>query len=400
MYDNTILKGIRVLDLTRYASGPCCTQILGDMGADVWKVERPGSGDETRTFLPLKDGESGYYHSYNRNKRSISLNYTKPEGRELLLELVKEVDVVVENNAYGVMEKYNIGYDVLSQINPTLIMGSISGFGQKNSPHLKKPAFDGVCQAMGGMISMTGYPEKSVKVGPCIVDNLAGIYCAMGILAALYERSISGKGQHVDVAMLDTCIANLEGAITAYGFTGHPMPRFGNGHPSVGCTGAYDTADGVNTIYMNCSSQKLADRIADAIGHPELKEDERFTSNSARQQNSAFLDSLINGYTSKLPREQVLKEFAEAGIPCGPVNNTEDVFNDPHGRMRGLIRDLDHPVVGKVSVTMTPICFSRTAIREDSTAAPAVGDNNEYVYQEILHKDTNTLTKLHEMNII
>ena len=400
MYDSTILKGIRVLDLTRYASGPCCTQILGDMGADVWKVERPGTGDESRSFFPIKDGQSGYFHAYNRNKRSISLNYTKPEGREILLELVKQVDVVVENNAYGVMEKYNIGYDVLKEINPTLILGSISGFGQKNSPHLKKPAFDGVCQAMGGMISVTGYPEKSVKVGPCIVDNLGGIYCAMGILAALYERSISGKGQHVDVAMLDACIANLESAITAYGFTGEPQPRYGNGHPSVGCTGAYDTLDGVNTIYMNCSSQKLADKIADAIGHPELKTDDRFTSNSARQQNSAFLDGLINEYTSKRTRAQILQEFAEAGIPCGPVNSTEDVYKDPHGRMRGIIRDLDHPTIGKVSVAMTPICFSRTAIREDSTAAQEVGESNDYIYQEILHKDAETLAKLRETKII
>lgn len=400
MFDNTCLKGLRVLDVTRFLAGPTCCQILSDLGADVWKIERPGSGDDGRTFAPFKNGESGWYHAFNRNKRSITLNYTKPEGRELFYELVKQCDVLVENNAAGVMKKYQLDYESVTKYNPSIVYVSISGFGQADSPYVNFPAFDGVAQAFGGLIAMNGRADQpGIKIGPGVVDEISGYMGAISVLGALYEREKSGKGQFVDVAMMDATINFTENAVTYYSFTGENMPRVGNGHPSIGMTGCFDTLEGKDTFYMNISSDKFALLILDAIGHPELKDDPRCATNQTRHDNTEWLEGLINEYTAKRPRDEVIAQFQKMRIPCAPVNTMEDCFKEPHFKQRGVIVEMEHPKIGKYAVTMTPLKMSRTPLREP-TPAEDIGASNEAVYGEILGKSAEELAKLKEQKII
>ncbi|MDR1797518.1 MAG: CoA transferase [Clostridiales Family XIII bacterium] len=401
MFDNTCLKGVRVLDITRYASGPTCTMHLAGFGADVWKAERPGSGDETRTYEPTRDGESSYFHAMNANKHSFTLNYTKPEGREIFLSLAAKVDVVVENTVAGVLERYGIAYDTLREINPALIMASISGFGQKDSPYTNKAAFDGMVQAMSGMMSVTGYPEQAgVKAGPALADIITGYFGAMGILAALYERTVSGKGQHIDAAMMDCMIASFEHFIPAYAFSGKPMHRIGNGHSAVGCTNSFDTLDGPGTVYISCSSDGIAHKIADAIGHPELKEDPRYATNGSRVEYRDFIDPIINDWTCRRTREQIAQAFDAVGIPNGPVNSIADVYHDPHVAQRGLIVKYRHAEKGtEIPLVRTPLKFSRTPVREDGPG-PVLGDYNEYIYKDVLQLSSERIDDLRGKGII
>lgn len=400
MFENTCLKGLRVLDVTRFLAGPTTCQILSDLGADVWKIERPGVGDDGRTFAPFKEGESGWYHAFNRNKRSITLNYTKPEGRELFYELVKQCDVLVENNAAGVMKKYGLDYESVVQYNPSIVYASISGYGQKDSPYVNFPAFDGVAQAFGGLISLNGKEDQpGMKVGVGVIDLISGYMATIGVLAALCEREKSGKGQHIDTCMVDACLNFTENAVTYYSFTGENMPRCGNGHPSIGMTGCFDTLEGKDTFYMNISSDKFAWLILDAIGHPELKDDPRCASNLTRRQNAEFLDGLVNEYTSKLPRDEVIAQFQAMRIPCAPVNTIADCFKEPHFQQRGEIVELEHPKVGKYAVTMTPFRMSRTPFRQPEPAQD-LGQSNEDVYHGILGRSLEDLGALKEKGII
>jgi len=400
MYENTCLKGLRVLDVTRFLAGPTTCQILSDMGADVWKIERPGTGDDGRTFSPFKNGESGWYHAFNRNKRSITLDYTKPEGRELFYELVKQCDVLIENNAAGIMKKYYIDYESVVKYNPSIIYGSISGYGQKDSPYVNYPAFDGVAQAFGGLISLNGHEDQpGMKVGVGVIDEISGYMCTIAVLGALYEREKTGKGQHIDTCMVDACLNFTENAVTYYSFTGESMPRFGNGHPSIGMTGCFDTLEGKDTFYMNISSDKFALLILDAIGHPELKDDPRCASNLTRRQNSKFLEKLVNEYTSKLPRDEVIAKFQAMRIPCSPVNSIEDCLNEPHYKQRGMIAELEHPRIGKYAVTMTPFKMSRNTFRKP-VAAEDLGASNEDIYKGVLHKTDEEFAKLKEREAI
>lgn len=400
MFENTCLKGLRVLDVTRFLAGPTTCQILSDLGADVWKIERPGVGDDGRTFAPFKEGESGWYHAFNRNKRSITLNYTKPEGRELFYELVKQCDVLVENNAAGVMKKYGLDYESVVRYNPSIVYASISGYGQKDSPYVNFPAFDGVAQAFGGLISLNGKEDQpGMKVGVGVIDLISGYMATIGVLAALCEREKSGKGQHIDTCMVDACLNFTENAVTYYSFTGEDMPRCGNGHPSIGMTGCFDTLEGKDTFYMNISSDKFAWLILDAIGHPELKDDPRCASNLTRRQNAEFLDGLVNEYTSKLPRDEVIAQFQAMRIPCAPVNTIADCFKEPHFQQRGEIVELEHPKVGKYAVTMTPFRMSRTPFRQPEPAQD-LGQSNEDVYHGILGRSLEDLGSLKEKGII
>lgn len=401
MFENTPLNGVRVLDFTRYASGPSCTSILGDLGADVWKVERPGRGDETRGFNPTasRGNESAYFHSMNRNKRSFTLNYTSPEVYDLILELVKKVDIVVENNAPGSMRRYGLDYETLSKVNPKLIMLSISGFGQKDSPYVKNLAFDGVVQAISGIFTTNGYPDSPVKVGIAFADLMAGHYGVMGVLAALYERNISGKGQYIDVAMLDAAVATMEHHFFTYAFDGKPLPRFGNGHDSVVPTNTFDSKDGSNSIYVSCSSDVLAARIADLIGRPELKEDPRYKYNIDRVANRDMVDEAVNQFTSQYTKEELIKMFNEVGVPCCVVNDIPSTFHDPHMKERGTIVEMEHPLAGKVIGISSPLHMSRNQTRLDNIG-PVLGSSNSYIFKEILNMDDTAIQKLKDKGLI
>jgi len=400
MFENTCLNGLRVLDVTRYLAGPTCTQILSDLGAEVWKIERLGVGDDGRFFTPFIEGESGWYHAFNRNKRSFTLNFTTQEGKELFCELVKRCDILIENNAAGVMKRHGLDYDTVAKINPGIIYGSISGYGQKDSPYLNYPAFDGVAQAMGGVISLNGMEDQpGMKAGPGIIDLVSGYMCTIGVLAALAERERSGRGQHIDTCMMDAALNLTEHAVTYYSFTGENMPRCGNGHISLGMTGCFDTLDGKGSFYMNISGQKFALLILDAIGRPELKDDPRNKDNQTRRENRQFWDKVINEYTSKRTRKEIVEQFSSMHIPCGPVNTIADCFNDQHFRDRGEIVELEHPKIGKYAVTMTPFKMSRTPFVRP-TPAEGLGESNDFIYGDILGKTQEEMDALKAAKII
>ena len=400
MYNNTCLKGLRVLDISSYNSGPIAAQVLGDLGADVWKIERVKGGDHTRNMGPFVNGTSLYYQHLNRNKKGLTLNYAVPEGREIFYQLVEQADVVIENFVAGKTKQLGIDYETLKKINPRIVYGSITGFGQKDSPYIHKPAFDIMSQAFSGIVAVTGRPgEAGVKAGPAIVDEMSGWWCALGILAALYERNISGEGQHIDVSMVDCGINTLEHMITQYGVTGKVDGRLGNRHANSVPCGGYNSKEGEETFFMAVANQKQFDALMDVIGHPEYKNDERFASPSARVENRDFVEDMVNEFTSQYSRDEILKILEEANIPCAPVNTIPDLWNEPHFRERGEIAELEHPEIGKVPVTVTPFRPSRTPLRIE-TAGPLLGADNEEILKGYLNKSDQEIAGLREKGII
>lgn len=400
MYNDTCLKGLRVLDLASYNSGAIAAQILGDLGAEVWKIERVKGGDPTRSMGPFVNDSSLYFQHLNRNKKGLTLNYATPEGREIFYEYVKEADVVIENFVAGKTTQLGIDYPTLKKINPRIIYGSITGFGQKDSPYIHKPAFDIMSQAFSGIVAVTGRPgEAGVKAGPAIIDEMSGWWCALGVLAALYERTISGEGQQIDLSMVDCGINTLEHMITQYGVTGKVDGRLGNKHANSVPCGGYDSTDGPETFFMAVANQKQFNALLDVIGHPEYKEDPRFTSSSARVENRELVDNMVNAFTSQYSRDEILEILDNAGIPSAPVNTIPDLWNEPHFWQRKEIVELEHPEIGKVPVTVTPFRLSRTPLRI-ATAGPLLGADNAEILKEHLDKSDEEIAALKEKGII
>ena len=398
-FDQTCLKGIRVIDISSYNSGPIAAQVLGDLGAEVWKIERV-SGDPTRTYGPFLNSTSIYFQHLNRNKRSMTLNYAKPEGRALFCEIIKDADIVVENFLPGQLKKMGIDYETLAGINPRLIMVSISGYGQKDSPYVNRPSFDIIMQAFAGIVSVTGRPgEPGVKVGVSIMDEVSGYWGALGALAALFERTISGKGQQIDVAMADVGINLLEHYIPSYGLTGADSQRVGNGHALFAPVGGFDSKEGKDTFFISMANQKQAEIVADLIGHPELKTDPRWATPLSRAENRAWSEGLLNEFTRQHTRDENVEIFNRAGIPCAPVNKISDLYKEPHFRQREEIVELEHPTLGSVPLTVTPIRPSRTPLRVDS-AGPLLGADNDFLYGEVLHKTAEEIAQLKADGII
>lgn len=401
MYDNTCLKGLRVLDISSYNSGPIAAQILGDLGADVLKIERVKGGDPTRSMGPFEKGVSLYFQHLNRNKQSMTLNYASPEGLEIFYELVKGADVLVENFVAGQTKKLKIDYETLKAINPRLVMLSITGYGQKNSPYTHKPAFDIMSQAFSGIVAVTGRPGEAggVKAGPAIIDEMSGWWGALGVLGALYERSISGEGQQIDLSMVDCGINSLEHMITQYGVTGKVDGRLGNKHASAVPCGGYNSKDGEETFFIATATQKQFESLMDVIGRPELKTDERCNSSVARVKNRELVDKAINDFTSQYARDEVLSMLEKANIPSAPVNTIPDLWNEKHFWERKEIVELAHPVLVTVPVTVTPFRPTRTPLRI-ATAAPDLGVDNEAVLKDYLHKTEEEIAALRENGII
>ena len=399
MYENTCLKGMKVLDISSYNSGPIAGQILGDLGADVIKIERK-SGDPTRKFGPFVNGESIYYQHLNRNKKGMTLDFSKEEGREIFLELVKKSDVVIENFMAGKMKKLRLDYETLKEVNPGIVLLSITGFGQSDSPYLNRPAFDITTQAFSGIVSLTGPEgEAGVKVGPPICDQLAGYWGALGVLAAVYERTISGEGQHIDLAMADVGANALEHWIPAYGLTGQEPVRCGNRWPGSAPTGGYNTKDGDDTVFISTANDKQAETVAEIIGHPELIGSDVYKTNVVRGQNADYINKLVNEFTSQYSRDDVVKMLSDAGVPCAPVNTVKDIYNEPHYRMRKEIVELEHPLIGKVPVTVTPFRPLRTPLNMVS-AGPVLGADTETILEDYLELNREQIKNLKENNII
>jgi Predicted acyl-CoA transferases/carnitine dehydratase len=390
------LSGIRVLDLTRVLAGPWCTQNLADLGADVIKIERPGTGDDTRRWGPpyLKDAEgkdtseAAYYLSANRNKRSVALDIATPRGAELVRRLAERSDVLVENFKVGGLKKYGLDYESLSKVNPRLIYCSITGFGQ-TGPYASRPGYDFMIQGMGGLMSITGERDDlpgggPQKAGVAVADLMTGMYATVGILAALHERHASGLGQHIDMALLDCQVAMLANQNLNYMTSGQAPRRAGNAHQNLVPYQVFAASDGHLIVAVGNDSQFRA--YCTVIGMPELADDPRFATNPGRVVHRDELVPILAERMKAGARDHWLRELERAGVPAGPINTLDQVYADPQVQARGMRLELPHPAAGVVPMTASPLRFSASPVQY-RRAPPMLGEHTEQVLREELGLD-------------
>lgn len=368
------LEGIRVIDLTTAYSGPFCTMHLADHGAEVIKVEYPGTGEQSRNWGPFKNGNSGYYSFLNRNKKGITLNLKHEKGKKILRELLQHADVLVENFKVGTLDGLGLGYEELKKINPKIIYAAISGFGQ-NGPYANRPCYDVVAQAMSGMMTITGFPENPpTKIGPSVGDNYTGTYLALGILLALFHREKTGQGQIVDVSMLDTLFSVLENAVITNTLTGVIPKQVGNADPSIAPFDVFATQDGYLAVGVGTDTQW--ERLCQVMNRQDLIQDERFNTNGKRVENyEPDLKMIIAQWVAKFTRREMEEVLVAAGICVGPVLNVEEAVNHPQIRQREMIVEIDTPDLGRISVPGVPIKLSASP-GGISKAAPLLGETN------------------------
>ncbi|KQB54389.1 CoA-transferase [Pseudomonas endophytica] len=387
------LSHLRVLDLSRVLAGPWAGQILADLGAEVIKVERPGNGDDTRAWGPpfLKDaygestGEAAYYLSANRNKQSVTIDFTKPEGQRLVRELAAKSDILIENFKVGGLKAYGLDYASLKKANPQLIYCSITGFGQ-TGPYAKRAGYDFMIQGLGGLMSLTGRPEGEegagpVKVGVALTDILTGLYATVAMLAALAHRQQGGGGQHIDMALLDVQVACLANQAMNYLTAGVSPKRLGNAHPNIVPYQDFPTADGDFILTVGNDSQFR--RFAEVAGRPQWADDPRFASNKQRVANRAVLVPLIRQATVFKTTAQWVEQLEAVGVPCGPINDLAQVFSDPQVQARGLAFELPHVLAGLVPQVASPIRLSETPV-EYRNAPPLLGEHTQEVLGRVL----------------
>lgn len=403
------LSHLRVLDLSRVLAGPWCGQILADLGADVIKVERPGSGDDTRAWGPpfLKDAqgestsEAAYYLSANRNKRSITIDFTQPEGQRLVRELAAKSDIVIENFKVGGLASYGLDYHSLKMVNPTLIYCSITGFGQ-TGPYAKRAGYDFMIQGLGGLMSLTGRPEGEegagpIKVGVALTDILTGLYSTVAILAALAHRDQMGEGQHIDMALLDVQVACLANQAMNYLTTGVAPKRLGNAHPNIVPYQDFPTADGDFILTVGNDGQFR--KFAEVAGQPQWADDPRFATNKLRVAHRAELIPLIRQVTVFKTTAQWVGLLEQAGVPCGPINDLAQMFQDPQVLARGLALDVPHALAGSVPQVASPIRLSRTPV-EYRHAPPLLGEHTQAVLEEVLGLEASVVQGLRDAGVV
>ncbi|ADU51857.1 L-carnitine dehydratase/bile acid-inducible protein F [Thermaerobacter marianensis DSM 12885] len=375
------LHGIRVLDLSRVLSGPYCTMMLADFGADVIKIERPETGDDTRAWgPPFVNGEAAYFLSVNRNKRSVVVDLKAPEGRDLIRRMARQCDVVVENFRPGTAAKLGIGPDDLLRENPRLVYASISGFGQ-DGPYRDKPGYDAIAQAMGGIMHVTGEPDRPpVRAGVAIADIGAGMWAAFGILAALWERERSGRGQVVDVSLLEGQIAWLTYVAGNYFATGQVPRRYGSAHPNLVPYQAFETADG--HLIVAVGNDSLWRRFCEAAERPDLAADPRYATNAGRVEHRNQLLPELEALMRSRTTAEWLERLDRAGVPAGPILSIADLARDPHVQHRQMIVSLEHPRAGVIRVTGIPVKLSATpgAIY---APPPLLGQHTDEVLEEL-----------------
>lgn len=380
------LEGLRVLDLSRVLAGPYCTMMLADYGADVVKVEAPKVGDDSRAFGPFVEGESAYFMSLNRNKRSIVMNLKDPEHIQAFKDLLPHFDVVVENFRPGTMEKFGIGYDVLKEIKPDLIYAACSGFGD-SGPYRLKAAYDVVVQAMGGIMSITGPADSTgYRVGASVGDIIAGMFTAYGVTMALYHREQTGEGQKIDVGMLDCQVAVLENAISRYVVSGNVPKPLGNRHPSITPFSAFTSSDGA--IIVGAGNDRLWKKLTDVLERPDLLTDPRFVTNADRTDNVDALSDIMNEILVTKSTDEWLAVLEEAGIPCAPINTIDRVLSDEHIKSRDMIVEVDHPTAGHLKMAGVPVKMSATPGSVDK-ASPILGEHTQEVLSEFLGWDAD-----------
>lgn len=391
------LEGLVVLDMTRVLAGPYTGMILADMGADVIKIEALGHGDDSRQFGPFVKGESVYYMSLNRGKRSMTLNLKSPDGKEILKDLVKKADVLLENFRGGTMEKLGLGYDVLKEINPRLVYSACTGFGM-TGPYKHDPAYDVIVQGMGGIMSITGQAGgEPTKVGASIGDITAGLFSAIGVMIALYNRDKTGKGQLVDVSMLDCQVAILENAIARYTNAGVSPKPIGNRHASITPFQSLPCSDGY--IIVAVGNDNLWQKFCGIIGRPDLAADERFTTNPLRTNNVEALTVELNKTFKTKTMDEWLHLIKEAGIPVGPINDVARVMKDPAVIARDMIVTTHHPVAGDIEMAGVPIKLSDTP-GEVAGPAPTLGQHTRELLKEFLGLDDKKIDELYSEKAI
>lgn len=391
------LADIKILDLTRVLAGPYCTMVLADLGAEVIKVEKPNTGDDSRAFGPYINEESAYFMSLNRSKKSITVNLKSKEGINIIKELCKKVDVVVENFKPGTMDKLGIGYTELKKVNPNIIYASSSGFGH-SGPYSERPAYDGVVQAMGGIMSITG-PKggEPTRVGPSVGDIFAGVFSAIGILSALNKRQVDGVGSNVDVAMLDCQVAVLENALSRYFASGISPEPEGNRHSSIVPFEPFETKDG--KIMIAVGNDKIWAKFCKVINKEDLINSPKYKTNFLRSENYKELRPIISDVIIKKTTDVWKEKLIEAGIPSGPINNIKMVVEDEQINARNMIQEIEHPTVGKVKMAGIPIKIKGCS-DDIRFTSPLLGQHNEEVFKEYLNYSEEHIKKLKEEKII
>ncbi len=398
------LDGVRVLDLSRVLAGPWAGQNLADLGADVIKVERPGTGDDTRAWGPpwLQDeagrptAEAAYFLSCNRGKRSVTIDLTRPEGAALVRRLAADSHVLIENFKVGGLAKYGLDWPSLRALNPRLVYCSITGFGQ-TGPYRERAGYDVMIQAMGGLMAVTGTPEEPMKVGVALCDVLTGMYATVAVLAALRHAERTGAGQHIDMALLDVQVASLANQALIYLVTGQGPPRLGNAHPNIVPYQSFATADGHVIVAVGNDAQYR--RFCEVLGQPELGTDPRYASNARRVENRAELVPRLAEALRARPSAHWLERLAAVGVPCGPINELDQVFADPQVEARGVRIELPHPSAGRVPLVASPLRLEATPPRYERPP-PTLGQHTEEVLRERLGMTAAEIAALRASGVI
>ena len=378
------LEGIKILDLSRVLAGPFCTMLLADMGAEVIKVEIPDKGDDSRSFPPFKKGQGTYFINFNRNKKSIVLNLKKSSDVNKFLEIIKSMDVLVENFRPGTMEKMGLGYERIKEVNNQIIYASISGFGHYG-PYKDKPGYDIIGQAVGGIMSITGWPDgPPTRTGTAIADILAALFCTIGILSSLHARNIYGKGQKIDIALVDSIVSAI-GTILQFYLVEKRIPkRSGNKYDFIAPYEAFMAKDG--WFVLGVGNDNLWKKFCDSINRRDLINDERFKTNAKRIKHNKELAEIIGHWTTNYTVQEIISMLEEDGIPAAPINNLEQIVNDPHIAIaREMIQRIVHPIAGEVKITGNPIKMSETN-PQIYKSSPLLGEHTDYVINKYVNK--------------
>jgi crotonobetainyl-CoA:carnitine CoA-transferase CaiB-like acyl-CoA transferase len=394
------LRGLRVFDLTRVLAGPTCVQMLGDLGAEVIKIERPGAGDDTRGFAPPTvpgTNESAYFVGVNRNKQSVTLDIAQQEGQEIALKLIASCDILVENFKVGALAKYGLGYERLHARFPGLVYCSITGFGQ-TGPYAARPGYDSLIQAMGGVMSLTGEPDGlPQKVGVPVADLFAGLYGCIGILAALRHRELTGQGQQIDISMLDTHVAWLANQGMNYLATGENPARLGNQHPNIAPYQVFPTEDG--HIVLSVANDPTFKRFCEAFNLNHMLEDPRFVTNAARVNNRQLVTDMLTPLMRQHTTQWWIERLEALKIGCGPINKLSEVFEDPQVVARNMVLEMPHSSGQMVKMIANPVKLSDTPA-DYRIAPPLLGEHTDAVLGSWLGLDAAALAALRDKNVI